>query len=211
MFALLICFTELLNLFDLKSFTSAFVFSDSIYAINQVTSSKHPASNFSIIKCLREVYCKASSVFKLNLYWIKGHSIVGGNVRVDYLSKIFASRNCPNPVSFNIDSFLNHSYLRSSAPWVYGFPLTTVPLTYFTSLIACFPWPTVPMSMTLSSTDVFPPVSVVSAVKNRKKRSSYVFSDQSPLRRSKRLSSAQPSPGGFYNTAIESLDFKHSD
>jgi ribonuclease HI len=214
--ALLICFSELLRLFALRAFNSAIIFCDSSYAINQATGSKVPSSNRSLTLRLREAYNKSALAFDFKLIWLKGHSTAGGNIRVDFLAKTFASCNIPNALSFDANSFFTYSC--SSAPWVYGYPLITVPLKFFIALFNYFPWPSYPC---LSAIDYTAPVAILPSLPGspkRRKLSRLKTAHDKPVsavRRSKRLalarSSPRASPCGFYITDLEPLDFKHPD
>jgi ribonuclease HI len=163
--ALLICFSELVRLFTLKAFASAIIFCDSSYAIKQATGSKIPASNRSLILRLRDAFSKASLSFELKLFWLKGHSTAGGNARVDFLSKTFASHNSPNARGFDVNAL--QTYSCSMTSWVYGFPLITVPLNLFVSLFTYFPWPSYPC---LSAIDYVAPVAAIPSLPGPPKR-----------------------------------------
>jgi len=210
--ALLICFVELLRLSELRHFVTAFIFCDSSYAIYQATSSKLPGSNRDLIKRLRTVHSKAIAAFNVKLLWIRGHSVAGGNNRVDRLSRTFASLNPPQPAPF--DTSRLSSYSSSSSSWPFGFPLASVPFNCFFSSLP--PAPGLIYALPIYP-DSFVPRSVnVSCVTGG--RSSLRLKDlhqKSNLQcnQSKKLKTHAESLLGsaFYDTETESLDFKHSD
>jgi ribonuclease HI/exonuclease III len=132
--ALYICLTELLKAHKSRLFSRAVVFSDSRYALRLATSGKKPSANINLVKLLRAVHTEACSAFKVELHWVKGHSHFGGNLRVDSISKHFASQAghiATDPVQ------LLPNYVTLSRPWHLGFPLCTIPLHFF-QLTDCY-------------------------------------------------------------------------
>ena len=209
--ALLVCFFELIRLFERRPFAGAFVFCDSTYAIRQATCSKLSVLNRALIKLVRAALSKATAAFDVKLFWLRGHSIVGGNNRVDRLSKLFASLNAPNAAHFDL-SFLS-SYLSASHIWPFGFPLANVPFNSFISLPG-FPWPHFSFP---AFADAYVPKNTIS-VGTHGVRSSVrlkVLREKPVLhaRPSKKpaLSPAPPVQSTFYDTQSEPLDFKHDD
>ncbi len=89
--AIFVCLSELLRLFELKHFSRAVIFCDSKYAMNCASSEAEPTSNRDLVLILRSTLIKARSLFLVDFCWVKGHAEIGGNIRVDQLSKFFAS------------------------------------------------------------------------------------------------------------------------
>ena len=57
---------------------------------NAVLSTKEPSSHVIIVKALRSLYSRVSSMVPIEIHWIRGHSGVGGNERVDRIAKRYA-------------------------------------------------------------------------------------------------------------------------
>ncbi len=55
------------------------------------SSLAEPTSNRDLVLILRSTLIKARSLFSVDFCWVKGHAEIGGNTRVDQLSKFFAS------------------------------------------------------------------------------------------------------------------------
>ena len=91
--AMVICFSMLHQFVARFKFTKASVFTDSKYVIGILSSTKRSVVNVSLIDFLRAVHKQVTSCLQVAVYWIKGHSDLGGNNRVDSLSKYFASNN----------------------------------------------------------------------------------------------------------------------
>ena len=138
--ALFICFSELIRIFRGRHFLKAIIFCDSRYALNLATSSKTPGSNKELVSSLRAVFSSALSLFKVELIWVRGHSFIGGNERVDLLSKRFAAKNSVNSPPFSLASL--GRYVHVLVPWAFGFPLSSVPPPLFSSHFLPFPPPT---------------------------------------------------------------------
>ncbi len=64
----------------------------------------------------------------MELHWIRGHSRIGGNERVDRISKRYASI-ANNSERIPIDHTLGAHITRTN--WPFGFPLTGLPEAYF--------------------------------------------------------------------------------
>ena len=210
--ALLLCFFELIRIFERRHFTGAFVFCDSSYAIRQATSSKTPVLNRALIKLVRAAHSKAIAAFNVKLVWLKGHSVAGGNKRVDRLSNLFASSNVPNAAPFDL-AFLT-SYSSSTRNWQFGFPLASVSFNSFASLPG-FPWPRFSVPAFADALLPKEPVSVNTRVSRSSARLKTLR--EKPIlqnvRQSKKLTisptcSVQSS---FYDTESEPLDSKHTD
>jgi ribonuclease HI len=119
--ALFVCFSELLKAHTTRLFSKAVIFCDSKYAIGLASSTKKPSSNFELVNLLRSVYRLASAAFHVSLHWVKGHSAVGGNHRVDCLSKFFAS--CEHKVSPGGPEQTLSTYAFHETVWEFSFPL----------------------------------------------------------------------------------------
>ncbi len=133
--ALFICFSALLNMFRRHTFARAIIFCDSKYAIAMVSSSKIPRVNGPLVNLVRHLHADALSRFMVELHWVKGHSIIGGNARVDALAKHFAS---PSP-SVTFDVSLLPLFTTMLYPWPFGYPLSAVPVNCFVSSTLPFP------------------------------------------------------------------------
>ena len=101
------------------------MFSHSKLAINAATSTRLPITNAVVTFALREIYAQLITKLVLSLLWIPGHAGIGGNERVDKLSKGFAHGAADLPtlsVAF--------SSTVTRAPWPFV-PLIGVPIKYF--------------------------------------------------------------------------------
>src|SRR5687768_11585690 len=80
---------------------------------------------------------------KVDIHWIRGHANIGGNERVDKISKFFAKANGPNPPTFHLSS--SPPYQAISSDWPFGHPLFNLPSHFCTSCpvfsIPVFPAP----------------------------------------------------------------------
>jgi ribonuclease HI len=108
---------------------SAIVFSDSKLALNAAVTRKAPLTNGPIIRALRRAHdAVLAGGIKLTLQWIRGHASIGGNERVDKISKAYAGvphNSTPTPFRDNFSSHLTCS------SWSPGFPLTALPSSVF--------------------------------------------------------------------------------
>ena len=127
----------LTKLGDLKrdnvfNFEMAHIFSDSKLALLAATSGKKSLVNGPITRAVKIAYAYASSKLAIHLHWIRGHSAIGGNERVDRISKAYASApNNDAKCSFK-GSFQSHALTRK---WPFGFPLISVPPKCFTMFL----------------------------------------------------------------------------
>jgi ribonuclease HI len=140
LFALGIIFSQILLLHRrFPVITRAVVFSDSKLALNAAVSRKSPLTNGPITRAVRKAYDAAlAGGVSVTLQWVRGHVDIGGNERVDKISKAYASiANNSSPASFN-DNFHAHA---TEAPWAYGFPLSTLPVSVFTRGLPSPPLP----------------------------------------------------------------------
>ena len=127
LYALGMVFRELAELVVARpNLKMASIFSDSKVALNAATSKKTPLSNGPITRALRLSYRSLSAKISLGLYWIRGHSHIGGNERADRISKSFACNNFVIPPD---TSFPSHS---TRSPWGPGFhDFAYIPLPLF--------------------------------------------------------------------------------
>ena len=112
---------------SLPSLKKAYVFCDSKLAINAATAQK-PATNIALCTALKQVHMALSTVISVELHWIRGHSRVGGNERVDRISKRYAS------IDYNIGRFkFNGKFSAhiSQSLWPFGGSLVGLPEAYF--------------------------------------------------------------------------------
>jgi ribonuclease HI len=108
--------------------TSATIFSDSRIALHATTSKRPPLSNAAITLALRKTYAATCLQIQVNLHWVRGHASVGGNERVDRISKRYASTiNNSDALPFN-PSFPSHFSHTSCPP---PFPLRSLPPHFF--------------------------------------------------------------------------------
>ena len=106
--------------------TKIVIFSDSKIALSAAQSKRKPIMNPAITLALRASFHSLSRIFPVNLQWIRGHSGIGGNERVDTIAKRFA-RNSSSPI-FTFSGDFPSTTLSSA--W-HSFPLTVAPLTLF--------------------------------------------------------------------------------
>ena len=133
LFALGVCFAQLLRI---RSSHRALIFSDSQLAISAATSSRKPLSNSILVHELRKTYA-ALLITKLTieLVWVPGHAGVGGNERVDRISKAFAT----DANKFNSRLLAGFPSCVSQRAWPF-FPLNSAPLGEFTAKVHCPPF-----------------------------------------------------------------------
>ena len=118
-------FTELRKLFLLyPHLMRAIIFSDSQLALKAATARTRPLTNSELTIRLRKAYTALLITKRaVDLHWIPGHAGLGGNDRVDKLSKSYAT----STRVVNIDAFTSN---LSQKPW-FNFPLCNVPLRMF--------------------------------------------------------------------------------
>ena len=107
--------------------TSAFIFSDSKIAI-AATVTKKPKANAVLSKAISAMFTKLSMLLKVQLLWIRGHSCIGGNERVDRISKRFAKIDS-NSARLPFDTALGAHI--SVIDWPFGFNFPILPEHYF--------------------------------------------------------------------------------
>jgi len=87
LYAIGICLAELSQVFMCSPASKAVVFSDSLYAIQAVTSKKTPTSHVELTNALRALFSRVLASTPTSLVWIRGHCGAGGNERVDRIAK----------------------------------------------------------------------------------------------------------------------------
>lgn len=99
LFAIGMVFSELTQYFAHSSDPPppVLLFTDSLYAIQVISSTKPPLAHASTVLALRTSLAALLRLTSISLHWIRGHSDVGGNERVDRIAKRFA--NAPAPVT----------------------------------------------------------------------------------------------------------------
>jgi ribonuclease HI len=182
------------------------VFCDSKLAIGACSSKKPPLSNAALIRSLRKLMDFVRTKIQIEFRWIKGHASVGGNERVDKISKAFANVTGNTDVVDFTGTFDCHIF---SAPWAFGFPLTGLPLQFFTSKIpvapVCAPFAVLPTGHSA-------PVSSVPRAGRAGPRTPRARVFTEPPRRSARL--PVPRTLGHFVVAVSEpieLDSKHCD
>lgn len=89
-----ICCKELLR--QLPVYMAAVViFCDSLYAISVIEGRWKASSHRSLILSVRESLETVRALTSVKLVWVKAHSTIGGNNRVDLLAKKYASSSLP--------------------------------------------------------------------------------------------------------------------
>ena len=99
------------------------IFSDSKLALNAAVSPRRPLTNPALVSELRKLYQVLKSKLNVALCWIPGHAGVGGNERVDRISKAFALRDVTDPP---------HPFVsvRRELPWLFPLTETPAPIIY---------------------------------------------------------------------------------
>lgn len=109
------------------------LFTDSLYAIQVISSTKPPVAHTSTVLTLRASLAALLRLTPISLLWIRGHCEVGGNERVDRIAKRFA--NAPAPATPPLP-FLSQ---KSLLPW--PFPTSSLYDTPLHLLLANLPKP----------------------------------------------------------------------
>ena len=120
LYALGICLSLLSQLIPLLLPPSAVIFCDSLFAINSASSTSVPKAHKPLVNALRAVYTATAALpCKIAIKWVKGHGGVGGNERVDRISKRYASLSSTSPPStwFPSSSFFLSSVSPTHWPW----------------------------------------------------------------------------------------------
>ena len=125
LYALGVCCTELRKRFlAYPHIKRAVIFSDSQLALKAATASTRPLTNSELTIRLRKAYTALLITKRVvDLYWIPGHAGLGGNERVDKLSKSYATNT-------SVVNTVNFTCRFSQKPWS-NFPLSNVPLRMF--------------------------------------------------------------------------------
>ena len=129
--ALVICLSELIHIFSYHFFSKVAIFSDSKYAIGIANGRSKVTTNVALATLLRSTIATARDLFTVELYWVKGHSDFGGNIRVDTLSKLFASLNHSSAPVDPLNCI--NAYSSRAFTWKHSFPLAEVPTVCFSS------------------------------------------------------------------------------
>lgn len=114
LYAIGMCFSELILRLSHSSAPAPpiLLFSDSLYAIQAITSTKPPLVHSPTIMALRASFAALLRLTPSYLHWIRGHRDVGGNERVDKIAKRFA--NAPAHPASSPPPFPSQ---KSSLPW----------------------------------------------------------------------------------------------
>ena len=107
----------------------AHIFSDSKLALNAAVSSRPPLTNGPITRAVRNSLAFVTSLgLVVSLHWVRGHSAINGNERVDQVSKRYASASGNTGTKPFSETF---TYTNTSVAWPHGYPLTGLPLKVF--------------------------------------------------------------------------------
>ncbi len=101
----------------------AFIFSDSKIAISATTGSKSK-TNVDLCRAVRAAHSMFALVINVEIHWIRGHSRIGGNERVDRISKRYA-RVVDNSSRVSFDTVLSAHI--SVSQWPFGSLLADFP------------------------------------------------------------------------------------
>jgi ribonuclease HI/exonuclease III len=146
-----LCLSELVSLYSCSSFRPShiFLFTDSLYASNAVTSRTLPVAHATSISSLRLLFSSVARLAPITLHWIRGHSGAGGNERVDKIAKRYAKLSPNSPLPPPV-TFPAH---KSVVPW--PFDICTAPLQAFLYKLPSAVFPTLfvsPVSVASSQT-----------------------------------------------------------
>jgi ribonuclease HI len=164
--------------------TVAHVFSDSMIAINAATAKKKPLANSTLISALRNAYDKLPPTLTVMLHWVRGHSKINGNERVDKISKIFASVD-NNSLSVLFDGMFRAQCFEHK--WESCYSISALPSAFFEQNlpvprpVVVFRVPEQPPSA-LTNTSMVAPSGTLARAK-RARASAPAF----PVRRSERI------------------------
>ena len=120
LYALGACFAQIIKLHAAHPHIQrAIIFSDSKLAIGAAVGSRRPLTNITLVNELRKLYnAMLFTKLAVDLRWIPGHAGVGGNERVDRISKRFAIGD----FKFNENSILGFPCSVCTRGWPF-FPL----------------------------------------------------------------------------------------
>ena len=122
-------FTKLCSLKSVRpSLQRAIVFCDSKLALRVAASRKESKTNVEVSQRTRGAFLAVSKLLSVELHWIRGHVGLGGNERVDRISKAFASTR--ENQARRSTNFGYLSLCRCSV-WSPSFPLVDLPLSCF--------------------------------------------------------------------------------
>lgn len=181
LYAMGICIQELIVEHKSSPFPAALICTDSRYVLGALSSTKTPKSHSTVVSALRQLYSRSLHLFKLSLLWVKGHLDIGGNERVDKISKSFArySSNSPGSSFPSATSFLAS---RTRAHWPYGPLCSNPPIHCFSTAL---PSPSLPSS----------PFAVDSPARPRPAPTTLPVCPSAPAARKISLRSSMQSPG----------------
>ena len=203
--ALCICIQELINLFHLKQFKNAFIFSDSSYSISAASSSRRPWSNLGAIILLRELLRRATPLFAVNLHWVKAHASIPGNEVADQIAKKFSFLSKVE----DAPRYYEFPYFHSQQHWPFGAPLSNLPPHLFVPL----PFPLISNRVICSDTNSsYSSKAIIKEKPIQRSLSKYV-SARSSLRLANKgnLASDFTPSDSVSESLAEPLDYKHMD
>ena len=116
---------SIISTFNIKHFI---IFSDSKLALNATCSKHLPLVNREATLLLRKIFREVSASCSLYMNWVRGHSAIGGNERVDRIAKVFGSTppppSTPGPYTFH--------YSQHYHSFSFFCPLVDLPASFFT-------------------------------------------------------------------------------
>ena len=89
-------------------------------------SSKKSSVNGAYVSLLRTLLRFALTKFQVDICWVKGHSVIGGNIRVDACSKKFASNDLSPVNTTSAPDQITFSARKTC--WNFGSSLLSTPL-----------------------------------------------------------------------------------
>ena len=116
--ALGICFKKILSLCSFGVPYRVVIFTDSLFSANAVKTNNEPRSHPKIIKSLRALFSRISSLVSTEIHWIRGHCDVGGNERADRIAKRYAKLSVGYSSAIDKLGFFN--YNQNVVSWPYG-------------------------------------------------------------------------------------------
>ena len=123
------------------------------------TTATNPATNITLCKAVRQAFCELSRLIVVELHWIRGHSRIGGNERVDRISKAYANID-NNSARHKFNGKLSAHITQTD--WPFGCDLAGLPANTF---LMCLPTPPPFLSPIMATGPMFRDVELVSARK----------------------------------------------
>ena len=176
---------------------NAIVFSDSRYALNAATAKKPPLTNIPICLALRKAYTATCALINVQLRWVRGHAAIGGNERVDRISKRFAEASA-NGAAFPFDPSFPSSFSSLMCPL--PFPISSLLSFFFLTRLPSPPLHVTPV-VPSSAPTVAHPIS----------RARKLSATCGGTRKSSRIASMNNHFVPVAAASSEELDFKHCD